>query len=190
MSNTSTVQSQSRRAAGRRGAQRGFTLLELVTTVTVAGILMTVAVPSFFSTQRNSHAAADSNEMVGAFSIARSEAIRRGGRVTVCRSSDGATCTGSWRDGWIVFTDNAATDATDPPVVGTVLRVSPPPTGTPTITGGSEWVRFLPRGYARSKSGTMPVTFTIAVKGCTGQQARTVEINGVGRAAAARANCP
>jgi type IV fimbrial biogenesis protein FimT len=190
MSNISRVQSDDRRRVGGANRQRGFTLLELVTTVTVAGVLLWVAVPSFFNTSRNSHAAADANELVSAFSIARSEAIRRAGRITVCPSSDGASCGGGWSGGWIVFTDTAATDTADPPVVGTVLRVSPPPTGTPAISGGSDWVRFLPRGYARSKSGAMPVTFTIAVQGCTGQQARTVEVNGVGRATAARVNCP
>lgn len=192
MSNISSVHSQDRPPVGTglRRAQRGFTLLELVTTVTVAGVLLTVAVPSFFNTSRNSHAAADTNELVSALSIARSEAIRRSGRVSVCHSSDGASCGGGWADGWIVFVDTAATDATDPPVVGTVLRVSPPPTGTPAITGGSDWIRFLPRGYARSQGGAMPVTFTIAVQGCTGQQARTVQVNGVGRATAARLNCP
>ena len=192
MSNISNVQADSRAAGGTASvrAQRGFTLLELITTVTVAGILMAVAVPSFFNTSRSSHAAADANELVSALSIARSEAIRRASRITVCPSSDGASCTGTWVDGWIVFVDTAATDATDPPVVGTVLRVSPPPTGSPAITGGSDWIRFLPRGYARSKSGAMPVTYTITVRGCTAQQARTVEINGVGRATAARANCP
>ncbi|HZF32010.1 MAG TPA: GspH/FimT family pseudopilin [Gammaproteobacteria bacterium] len=192
MSNISKVRSQDRSAVGtgRRRAQRGFTLLELVTTVTVAGVLLVVAVPSFFNTSRNSHAAADANELVSAFSIARSEAIRRGARIGVCSSSNGTACGGTWADGWIVYTDTATSDTATTTGVGTVLRVSPPPTGTPAITGGSEFVRFLPRGYARSKTGAMPVIFTIKVQGCGAQQGRTVEVNGVGRATAARVNCP
>jgi len=192
MSNISGARREHRPSVGTQSGvrQRGFSLLELLTTVTVAGILLTIAVPSFFSVTRNSHAVTNANELVSALMIARSEAIRRGSRVTVCRSADSATCGGTWANGWIVFRDDAATDATDPPVVGQVLRVWGPPTGTPAITNGANWIRFMPRGNARSTSGTMPVTFRIAVQGCSGQQARDVEINAVGRATASKVNCP
>jgi type IV fimbrial biogenesis protein FimT len=196
MSNISSARSQGRSAVGteRRRAQRGFTLLELVTTVTVAGVLMAVAVPSFFNTSRNSHAAADANELVSAFSIARSEAIRQSARITVCRSSNGTSCSGTWSQGWIVFRDSATSDTAAPSLAAAtdILRVSLAPTGNPAITttpNNTDWIRFLPRGYTRSNT-SIPVTFTIAVQGCTGQQARTVQVNAVGRAAATRVSCP
>ena len=53
--------------------QRGFTLLELITTVTVASIVLAIAVPSFFNVSRNSRAAANANELVSALSIARNK---------------------------------------------------------------------------------------------------------------------
>src|SRR5690606_38709833 len=59
--------------AGKRAA--GFTLLELMTTLIVISVLLTVAVPGFFDTIRTNRAAANANELVTALSIARSEAI-------------------------------------------------------------------------------------------------------------------
>ncbi len=173
---------------------RGFTLLELVTTLTVAGVLTVVAVPSFLNVTRNSRAAANANELVSALSIARSEAIRRGARVSICRTADGATCGGTWQDGWIVFADGAATDGAAP-VVTEVLRAWPATTGNATVTTTANnavvnlvWVRFLPRGTVRS-SFTMPLRYAIQVADCTGTQARSIELNTIGRTTVAPAAC-
>jgi type IV fimbrial biogenesis protein FimT len=42
------------------------------------------------------------NDLVAGAVLARSEAIKRNQTVTLCASSDGATCTGTWANGWIV----------------------------------------------------------------------------------------
>ena len=115
-----------RRTAPTRA--RGFTLLELMVTISVAAMVLAIGVPSFVDLVRNNRAATNVNELLTAFAIARSESIKRGSNVSVCRSSDGATCTAAWSDGWIVFSDNAATD-TAAPVVGEVLRVWPADAG-------------------------------------------------------------
>lgn len=177
------------RQAGTRARTRGFTLLELLVTLTVASILVSVGVPGFIDIVRNNRAATNANELVSALSIARSEAIRRGARISVCRSDDAATCDGTWADGWIVFVDTAATD-TAAPVVGEVLRVWPAPSGTATVTlsPAANWIRFLPRGNAVA-SGGLPMTYNIEIDGCTGLQARNIEINAVGRTTVARATC-
>jgi type IV fimbrial biogenesis protein FimT len=170
---------------------RGFTLLELMVTLTVAGVLLSVGVPSFFDVIRNSRAAANANELVTALSIARSEAIRRGARVSICRSANGAACGGTWQQGWIVFLDTAATDIAAP-TVGDVLRVWPAPSGNTTIAtapANMEWVRFLPRGNVRT-AGAMPVVYTMTVQGCSGLQARSIELNNIGRTSVARVGCP
>lgn len=183
--------------AGCRAAvmrSRGFTLLELMVTVGVAGVLLTVGVPSFVDVVRNNRAATNVNELVTAFAIARSESIKRGWNVSVCRSSDGATCTGTWSDGWIVFRDDAATD-TAAPVVGDVLRVWPPMIGSAAVATFANsvstdigWIRFAPRGVIRS-SGASPIRYDIALAGCSGQQMRRLELNTVGRASVVREAC-
>src|SRR5690606_4228088 len=103
---------------------RGFTLLELLVTLAVAAIVLSYGVPSFIDTVRNGRAAANANDLVTALSFARSEAVKRGARVTVCASADAATCGEAWTDGWIVIADGAATDEANPSVTE-VLRVWP-----------------------------------------------------------------
>lgn len=181
------------RMATRRGL-RGFSLLELMMTLTVAAILFGVGVPSFIDTIRSNRAATNINELSTAFAIARSEAIRRGANITVCRSSDNATCGASWADGWIAFVDGAATD-TAAPVLGEILRVWGPMPGEETITtlaNGAvtdlSWVRFGPRGGART-AAAMPFSIVVEVAGCQGEQLRTLELNTVGRASVARGTC-
>jgi len=174
---------------------RGFTLLELMVTLTVAGVLLSVGVPSFFDVIRNSRAAANANELVTALSIARSEAIRRGARVSICHTANGTTCGGAWGQGWIVFLDSAATDMAPAALAGVndILRVWPAPSGNAAVTttpAGRTWIGFLPRGNVRTAGAAMPLTFNMTVENCSGLQARRVEVNTIGRTSVARANCP
>lgn len=85
----------------------GFTLIELMITVAIVGILLVVGVPSLKNTMQSNQVIAASNDLVSAMHIARSEAIKLNSRVTICESSNGTSCgtTGSWEDGWIVFVD-------------------------------------------------------------------------------------
>jgi type IV fimbrial biogenesis protein FimT len=181
------------KTATRRGS-RGFTLLELMVTLTVAGILLGVGVPSFVDMVRNNRATANINELSTAFAIARSEAIRRGGNITVCRSSDALTCGTDWADGWIVAVDAAASD-TAAPVLGAILRVWGEMPGDATVTTRAAgtatdiaWVRFRPRGGVVT-GAAMPLTLAVALAGCSGDQQRTLELNTVGRATATRTVC-
>lgn len=167
---------------------RGFTLLELLVTLMVAAVLLTAGVPSFVDTIRNNRATANANELVTAFSIAHSEAIRRGARVSVCSSADGESCGGSWADGWIVVSDNAASGAPDE---DELLAVWGPPAGNAGVTtapNGVGWVRFSPRGTAQA-AAALPVVYTIEIDGCSGQQAREISLNALGRTTVTRVDC-
>ena len=76
-------------------AQRGFTIIELMMTVTVLALLLGIAVPSFMETVRNNRIISQNNELISSLNLARSEALKRGGSVSVCASADQATCSGS-----------------------------------------------------------------------------------------------
>lgn len=82
--------------------QSGFTLIELMVTISVLAILLGVGVPSFQATIQGNRISTSANDLVAALQFARSEAVRRGVNVTVCSSNDQATCSGAWSDGWIV----------------------------------------------------------------------------------------
>ena len=86
--------------------QKGFTLLELMTTLAVAGLLLSFAVPSFSTLSLNSKRASSINEIVSAMHFARNTAVVRNERVTVCTSSNGTACeTVGWNQGWLAFAD-------------------------------------------------------------------------------------
>lgn len=93
----------------RRRAARsvlGFTLVELMVTIGVAGVLLAVAVPSFNQLIVTNRLTTQANEVVAAMNFARSEAIKRNTRISFCRASSAtatncAATAGSWRN-WII----------------------------------------------------------------------------------------
>jgi len=91
---------------------RGVTLVELMVTVAVMAIGMALAYPSFTSLMRSNRVATGTNDLLAAFNLARTEALRskRGGGV--CPSLSGQTCSGGdWNAGVLVFTDMDANGA-------------------------------------------------------------------------------
>lgn len=72
----------------------GFTLIELMITLVVAAILLAWAVPSFQRFMERTTLTSETNNWVGVLNLARSEAITRGARVTVCRSQNPNACQG------------------------------------------------------------------------------------------------
>ncbi|TNF61933.1 MAG: prepilin-type N-terminal cleavage/methylation domain-containing protein, partial [Burkholderiales bacterium] len=74
--------------------QSGFTLIELMVTITVLAVLLGVGVPSFQATIQGNRITTAANDLVAALQYARSEAVRRGVNVTVCSSNDQSTCSG------------------------------------------------------------------------------------------------
>ena len=69
---------------------RGFTLIEMMMSIFVLGILTALAVPSFISLSNRNRLTSQANELLGAIQYARTEAIRTNGKVTFC-GSDSAT---------------------------------------------------------------------------------------------------
>lgn len=107
-------------------SHKGFTLIEMLTTVSVAAILFAIAVPSFVRLTVSNTLVNYTNDLVSTVNFARSEAIRRGSTVVICSSTNGTSCSGAddtWSEGWIVF---ANSDNDSPAVVDageTVLKV-------------------------------------------------------------------
>lgn len=85
---------------------RGVTLVELCTSISIIGILASVAIPGFAQLQRTNGRATAVNGFIHTLALARSEAIKRSVVVSVCRSVEGTRCdnrTAQWNSGWIVF---------------------------------------------------------------------------------------
>ena len=129
----------------RSNQAQGFTLVELMVTLTVGLILMLVGIPLFTTTTQNNRVAAASNTLVAHLNLARNEAVKRGVPVTACASTDGATCAtlNDWNQGLIVFVDGGTAGSVD----GTdqILRVGDG-SGDVTLTGSTAFVRYLADG--------------------------------------------
>ncbi len=81
--------------APHRTIQQGFSLLELLVTIAVLAIIISLAAPSFRQMQMRSRLTSAANELNAALQMARVEAISSNGRVELCPSTDGSTCSGT-----------------------------------------------------------------------------------------------
>ncbi len=84
----------------RVAASRGFTLLEMLVTLSIVGMLAAVTVPSFGAMINRQRLVMATNDLNLAFTLARSEALKRGDRVAVA-----PLVPGQWTAGWRVFVD-------------------------------------------------------------------------------------
>jgi type IV fimbrial biogenesis protein FimT len=166
-------------------ARRGFTLVEMLAVLAVAGTLFMLGAPSLAAALRLTRVASASNDFLAGLLLTRSEAMKRKHRVVMCRSADALGCaaTGGWQQGWIVFADvdgDGERDATE-----AVLYVQPPFASTMRLTGTStvaKYVSYAPNGTTRLvgggfQAGTLTVCSASGGKG-TGRQ---VIVNATGR---------
>jgi type IV fimbrial biogenesis protein FimT len=161
---------------------QGFTLIELMTSLTVAGILAAIAVPAFNSFLQNDRDTGQVNSLVGSLSYARSEAVKRASTngITVCQSLDSVNCdAGPWTEGWIVTYIDPVTPANT-----IVLQAIPALSGTNTVTP----VVGPATGITFASNGAAPLApFTLRICDARGAAfARQVEVNATGRVAASQ----
>jgi type IV fimbrial biogenesis protein FimT len=159
----------------RIATQKGFTLIEMLTTMAVAGIVLAIAAFSFKDVLWRNQVNTAANDFVTALNFARSEAVTRGQSVTVCRSINGTTeddpaaavpvpsCStaagAGWETGYIVFVDangNGERDTNEE-----LLRVCSGPDGGVTIQ--AEGVKAKNR-ICYAATGFFPGVFNDTVK--------------------------
>lgn len=141
--------------------QHGVTLIELMVGIALVAILMATAAPNFQGMTASSRLTSVSNDLLGSLQLARSQAIRSGSRVTVCRSTDGTQCNTNaaigWNRGWIVFQDTTRSNANAEVDVGEniIANINGLATGL-TIVGSmpiSAYVSFAADGRSRLMGG-------------------------------------
>lgn len=183
----------------------GVTLIELMVTLSVAAILLSLAIPSFQQIAATNRVAGLTNELTATLNLARSEAVKRGTTVTVCRSADtgtsinntpgslaGPTCSTDaatgWQHGWLVFVDGSTRGTVD----GTDIRlkVGQPAVSNAVIDGGGtandstdgnfdKYVSYLPSGVSKGGIGGNAVG-TLAICSPPGKR-RNIVISNTGR---------
>lgn len=93
-----------------KSLQKGITLIEAMITIALISIIALIAVPNFQSFFENSRVRTATNGFISATQLARSEAIKRGVNVIVCRRNNtGSACDNNsdWTNGWLVITTDA-----------------------------------------------------------------------------------
>jgi len=143
-------------------ANRGFTLVELMIVLALVAIIATVAVPQFGRLIDNNRVVSTTNSIVGLLSFARSEAIRRGARVTATAQNDSMVAT--------LAADNS------------VVRQIEPASGSIDVTNGA--VTFRSSGLTTAAAN---VTFTVCTESPSG---RLVTVTRGGRVETTEVNCP
>ncbi len=172
------------------GRTDGFTLIELMVTLAVAAILAAMAAPSFRILLANNRLSTQTNELVGAVTFTRSEAVKRGRNVTLCRAdSDTAlTCLAGnqseWEH-WIVV--DSAIDAADPSRIlrrGSIATQQISVGASSNITDASNQIVFRADGLARGSDGSTLLIGTLRICSETeglDPNARRLEVMGGGR---------
>lgn len=151
---------------------RGFTLVEVLVTLTVAAILFMLAIPSFTSLIQSSAMSSTVNSFLADMRYARSEAMRRGGGVVMCRSdapeaanptcgSDAGLGGAGWATGWIIYLNLDPSAAGGNRAAGDpILRVQAqiPSVNSITETGAKAYTSFRFTSTGRLLNLSAPVT--------------------------------
>lgn len=133
---------------------RGFTMVELMITIAVLSIALSLAIPSFNATIAKNKLTAARDDLIKSFQFTKSEAINRNANVSICPSVNGTSCSGTddWEGGWIVYLDGSTGVVS---VVGTVLKVNEGfdgvnsnHIGVPSGLTPSTFIRYVPQGFA------------------------------------------
>jgi type IV fimbrial biogenesis protein FimT len=133
--NLSRSPAHSRSALG----EKGFTLIELIIAITIAGILAALALPSFQRTIRSNRGVTDANSMLSLTTLARSTAIERDGYTVLCINTSSTTpaCSttagATWDQGILLFID-ANNNGTYESATDTLIRNEVPFSSSSTIT--------------------------------------------------------
>lgn len=172
-----------RRQVSRKPSEGGFTLIELVMTMAILGVLLALAAPAFTEALLSNKLSSFSNNFVASAQVARSEAIKRNATLTMCRSADSATCatSGGWQQGWIVMcnTDDAATCRVGGASVLVIYQQAAMPSGF-QLTGDTYSLTFPGTG-----SGVTQANLVLCRSAPLGAQERTLKVTATGRASVA-----
>ena len=174
---------QASATAARR--QRGFSIIELVTVVAIAAIMLGFAIPSFQEFVVNYRTSVQTNDLLADLAIARSEAVKYARRTEV--RAEG----GDWTAGWIVWTDlNDDNDVDDDEVVKRHGAAEQDFTIEAGDTGGTAApiVAFGVTGTVIAPAGNNPIEFAICRPDGDPARSRGIRLERSGRAESRKAN--
>jgi len=152
-----------------RNRSSAFTLIELLVALAIAGLLGAVAVPIFHDWLSAYQLANHARHLAESMTLARTEAVRRGHRVNLCKTSNRNQCDdrGSWNSGFLMFVDTNH-DGKIGSGEAILFTEGPSPPGI-TVSSNrplEDYVSYTNLGTARLLSGALQMgTFTVCRRG-------------------------
>lgn len=165
----------------------GFTLIELIVTLAIAALVLSVGVPGFRGIIMDNRLVSDANQFVTSVNMARSAAVKYQRNATVCASTTFddpvPVCSAStdWSTGWIVWVDkdrDAATDADE------IVSAFGPINTTSTMSSTVATFMYDARGFSLTPAGTVDLC-----DNRTAETGRQISVNAVGRTNVKRQGC-
>lgn len=158
-------------AQRRAGRSVGFTLIELMVTCAVIGILAMIGLPALNWLINAGRLQGHASDVSAALQMARSEAVRRNAAVSVCGSSNGAACDGNWANMLTVVTST-----------NEVLQVTP--IRAPVQMNSTQnSITYRANGFTNAASLTMCIPTTSPK-----QNKRILSITAAGKVSTAKAD--
>jgi len=157
---------------------RGFSLVELLAVLGIAGILLTMSVPGFSAVIRHYRITTVTNDFFMAINLTRAEAIRRGMRVDLIPAEGN-----DWKKGWIVLVDQNNNQLADPDEE-VIFTHEPVPSGMTIQSVFTDsrkaYLAYNAAGRTRTNgNGQTPQLGTVTVK--LDDEIRRIKLNFLGR---------
>lgn len=168
---------------------KGFSLVELIVALTIAGVLMAIAAPALQKFVSSNRLTGQVNDLMADINLARSEAIKRNVTTGVCvTAAGGSSCvtSGNWTNGWLVYYVCPTGDPSGCTAGNNVvLKVHEAMTGKNTLTspGSVDQIVYSRNGLISSGTGQ----FTLTDPTTSGQ--RIVCISATGHTNLSGVNC-
>ncbi len=161
---------------------RGITLAELLVTLAILSLVVTLAIPSYAEFIARQRVRGAAELLYSAMVLTRSEAAKRSVRVTLCKAS-GGQCrdSGGWEQGWLGFVDPNSNGVIDP---GEVVLMRQEALSGVVLTGNApvrSYVSFVPFGRALLLGGGFQAGTLTACADRPGVEARVVVLSAIGR---------
>ena len=162
--------------------EHGFSLIETLVVIAVLSIFAVFEIPMFSDLTQNNRMRAQVSNLVGQFAQARTEAMRRGFRVTMCPGTETGCSGNQWENGLISFVDIDADGVRDSGEE--IILVGAALTGNNTMRSDqfSTFISFRYDGASTAVDGSAnPGSFVVCDSRGFGEHARALNILATGR---------
>ena len=166
--------------------EKGFTLLELMVTVSIAAILLAVGVPSYITFIDNNRVTSQANDLLYSVNMARSEAIKRGANVRLV-SVAGSDWSGGWNLVADINNDSDFDDSADVLMQWEALAGDGSLAIVATNSASDTYIEFSPRGALSPSNASF--VFTLEPGDCDAIDSRIISLQPSGRAVVSHGDC-